>query len=98
MQVNNWLGLNFDAVGARYRDIPFRFRANPIDPATGLRRFPAFGNFRLWYGKGFADYTGANIGFRVRQTKFELQGFYTLSKTTGNILAGADEFRITNAG
>ncbi len=97
-QVNNWLGLTFDAVSARYRDIPFRFRANPIDPSTGARRFPQFSNFRLWYGKGFADYKGVNIGFRIRQPKFELQGFYTLSDTTGNILAGADEFRITNAG
>lgn len=98
-QVNNWLGLNFEAVTIDYRDIPFRFRANPIDPATGKRRFDQFNNFRLWYGKGFADYDGANISFRARASeKFELQGFYTYSKSTGNVLAGADEFRITNAG
>ncbi|HEY8713600.1 MAG TPA: hypothetical protein VIM68_12065, partial [Thermoanaerobaculia bacterium] len=29
--------------------------------------------------------------------RFELQGFYTLSHATGNVLAGADEFRITAA-
>ena len=28
--------------------------------------------------------------------KLELQGFYTWSEATGNILAGADEFRIWN--
>ena len=95
-QVNNWLGFNFDAVSAKYRDLPFRFRANPIDPTTGVRRFPDFASFRMWYGKGFADYSGANIGIRVRGEKFELQGFYTYSKVTGNILAGADEFRITS--
>ena len=40
-----------------------------------------------------------NIGGHARLgTKFELQGFYTWSHTTGNMLAGADEFRITDAG
>ena len=97
-QATNWLGLNIEAMKVRYRDIPYRFRANPIDPATGDFRFPQYGNFRIWYGKGEADYEALNIGFRVRQTKFELQGFYTYSETTGNILAGADEFRITDAG
>ncbi len=96
-QATDWLGLNFEAVSIQYRDIPFRFRANPIDPATGARRFPDFGNFRLWYGKGEADYQGANLSFRARATsKLELQGFYTYSKAEGNVLAGADEFRLTN--
>jgi hypothetical protein len=98
-QVNDWLGLNFEAVTIDYRDIPFRFRANPIDPATGARRFPDFGNFRLWYGKGKADYDGFNLSFRARASqKLEIQGFYTYSKAKGNVLAGADEFRITDAG
>jgi Carboxypeptidase regulatory-like domain/TonB dependent receptor len=98
-QVNDWLGLNFEAVDIAYRDIPFRFRANPIDPATGQRRFPQFGNFRLWYGNGKADYDGANFSFRARATdKLEVLGFYTYSKARGNVLAGADEFRITDAG
>jgi outer membrane receptor protein involved in Fe transport len=95
-QVNNWVGFNLDAVTARYRDLPFRFRANPFVPGTGQRRFPDFGSFRMWYGKGYADYNGANIGIRLRGDKFELQGFYTYSRVTGNILAGADEFRITS--
>jgi hypothetical protein len=98
-QVNPWLGLNADASHINYKDIPFRFRANPIDPATGKRRFPAFASFRIWDGEGFAKYNGINIGGHARLgTKFELQGFYTLSHTTGNVLAGADEFRITDAG
>jgi outer membrane receptor protein involved in Fe transport len=96
-QVNNWLGLNFEAVTIDYRDIPFRFRANPIDPATGARRFPQYGNFRLWYGNGKADYDGANISFRARASdKLEILGFYTYSKTKGNVLSGADEFRLTD--
>ena len=96
-QVNNWLGLNFEGVNIAYRDLPFRFRANPVDPATGQRRFPEFGNFRLWYGNGKADYNGANISFRARATdKLEVQGFYTYSHVTGNVLAGADEFRLTD--
>lgn len=94
------LGLNFEVVDIRYQDIPFRFRADPIDPTTGARRFAAGGvpsNFRLWYGKGEAKYQGANIGFHSRiGNNFEAQGFYTLSKSTGNVLAGADEFRITD--
>ena len=98
-QVNNWLGLNFEAVTIDYRDIPFRFRANPIDPATGQRRFPQYGNFRLWYGNGKADYDGANFSFRARATeKLEVLGFYTYSKTKGNVLSGADEFRLTDVG
>ncbi len=94
-QVTSWLGLNLEAVKAQYRDLPFRFRANPIDPTTGARRFPQFGNFRLWYGEGSADYEGVNIGARIRGEKFELQGFYTWSKAEGNVLGGADEFRVT---
>ena len=96
-QVTSWLGLNFEAVSIDYRDIPFRFRANPVDPATGARRFSDFGNFRLWYGNGKADYDGANLSFRARATsKLEIQGFYTYAEIEGNVLAGADEFRLTN--
>lgn len=97
LQVNDWLGFNFEAVSVNYEDIPFRFRANPIDPATGARRFPDFGNFRIWYGNGEATYRGANLGFRARDPKgkFEFQGFYTYSKAEGNVLGGADEFRLT---
>jgi hypothetical protein len=101
-QVNESFGLTFDAISARYRDIPFRFRANPFLDANGnpqaTRRFPAFGNFRIWYGKGEADYQAVNIGFRLRREKFTAQGFYTLSHAEGNVLAGADEFRIWNTG
>jgi hypothetical protein len=98
-QANPWLGLNLDASHIDYKDLPFRFRGNPIDPATGQRRFPVFGSFRIWMGNGFAKYTGVNLGGHARLgTQFELQGFYTYSHTTGNILAGADEFRLTDAG
>src|SRR5205814_4111325 len=100
-EISPALGLNFEVVSARYKDIPFRFRANPIDPATGKRRFSAFApsNFRLWYGKGHAEYDGFNVGFHSRLgSNFEAQGFYTYSKSRGNILAGADEFRVTDAG
>jgi hypothetical protein len=98
-QVNPWLGLNADASHINYKDIPYRFRGNPFDPTTGNRRFPAFGSFRIWYGDGFAKYNGINLGGHARLgTAFELQGFYTYSHTTGNVLAGADEFRLTDAG
>jgi hypothetical protein len=107
-QVNPWLGVNIDGSHIEYKDIPFRFRANPFDPttaniggcpATGCRRFRDFGSFRLWHGGGFAKYNGVNLSGHARLgDKFELQGFYTLSHATGNILAGADEFRLTDAG
>ncbi len=97
-QVNDWLGLNFEAVSIDYHDIPYRFRPNTIDPLTGERRFAPFGAgslFRLWMGNGRATYEGFNVGGRIRQEDFELQGFYTYSEAEGNVLAGADEFRIT---
>jgi carboxypeptidase family protein/TonB-dependent receptor-like protein len=106
-QVNNWLGINIEAVTIDYRDIPFRFRANPFVDANHngtidsneTRRFPDFGNFRIWYGGGKADYDGVNLSFRARATnKLEVLGFYTWSKAEGNVLAGADEFRITDRG
>ena len=93
------VGVTIDLVDIQYRNIPFRFRGNPIDRATGARRFPQFGNFRIWYGEGEADYRGVNLGIRSRvRDTLELQGFYTWSEATGNVLAGADEFRITAAG
>jgi hypothetical protein len=103
-QVNSWLGLNFEAVDVQYRDIPFAFHANPFVDTNGnhkvdpdeSRRFPQFGSFNLWYGKGKASYDGVNLGAHVRLSRFELQGFYTLSRATGNVLAGADDFRLAN--
>lgn len=99
MELTNWLGIGIDFVSIEYRDIPFRFRANPFVPGTTTRRFSQFGNFRIWSGEGEADYEGVNLSVRARTSQnFELQGFYTYSEATGNILAGADEFRITAAG
>jgi outer membrane receptor protein involved in Fe transport len=95
-QLTPWLAVTVDLVHIEYSDLPFRFRANPIDPATGQRLFPQFGNFRLWQGGGSADYDGINLGVRGRLAdRFELQGFYTYSEAEGNIIAGADEFRLT---
>ena len=109
--VNPWLGLNLEAVGAWYKDIPFRFRGNPTLDQNGqpyknadgspLRRFKEFGqggNFRIWEGGGKAEYKGVNIGFHARMTqKLDMQGFYTFSMVKGNILTGADEFRLTGS-
>ncbi len=92
-----WLGVTVDLVMLDYRDIPFRFRGNPTTGPGQPRRFPQFGNFRIWYGKGRADYDGANLGIRARVSdKLTLQGFYTLSRIEGNTLAGADEFRLSD--
>jgi Carboxypeptidase regulatory-like domain/TonB dependent receptor len=95
-EASKGIGLTVDLVNVQYRDLPFRFRANPLVPEGG-RRFPDFGNFRLWYGNGTADYYGVNVGVRLHiSDKLQAQGFYTLSKATGNVLAGADEFRLTD--
>src|SRR5262249_30408008 len=90
-QANSWLGLNFDLVTIHYTDLPFRFHANFLDPNTGQPLFPQFGDFRMWYGKGWADYNGANIGFHIKvpDTGLTVQGFYTYSKADGITLAGA---------
>ncbi|HXT50934.1 MAG TPA: TonB-dependent receptor [Thermoanaerobaculia bacterium] len=97
-QVSNSLGITADAIWAEYRDIPYRFRFNSTLDANGnhqaARRFPFAATSRMWMGDGEADYKGINLGFRFRQTRYELQGFYTLSKADGNVLAGADEFRL----
>jgi len=96
--ITNWLGASLDLVDIEYRDLPYRFRGNPKDPSTGKRRFPEFGNFRIWYGQGKANYDGVNLGFHARATdKLLLQGFYTYSVARGNVLVGADEFRLTSA-
>ena len=97
-QVNDSVGFTADAVRTWYRDLPYRYRANPYVDAAGDRLFAPLGftnNIRIWTGDGFADYQGVNLGIHVRGDKFELQGFYTLSRATGNVLGGADEFRIT---
>ncbi len=97
-QLKPWLGLTVEAISIDFEDIPFRFRANPRVNG-GDRRFPQFGNFRIWQGDGFASYDGLNISLKGRaSSKFEFQVNYTLSKAEGNVLAGADEFRLTDAG
>lgn len=98
-QVSDSLGLTADLMSVEYRDIPYRFRFNSTLDANGnpmaSRRFPQFAaTSRMWMGDGKASYQGLNLGFRYRQPKFELQGFYTLSKAEGTVLAGADEFRL----
>jgi hypothetical protein len=103
-EVNRWLGLNFELVNIEYSHLPFSLPGNPFLDANGnpipngARRFPQFGPFRIWYGRGEATYRGANLGIHVNTSRFQLQGFYTYSQATGNVLAGADEFRIYNAG
>src|SRR3954469_5937195 len=95
-QLTDNLAVGVDVSKVAYRDVPFRFRANPNTGFNQPRRFPDFGNFRLWYGNGFADYKGANFNLRARlSNRLTLQGFYTLSDTKGNVLAGADEFRLS---
>jgi hypothetical protein len=94
-QISPTLGLTVEAISIDYEDIPFRFRPNIFE--NGQRLFPAFGNFRVWYGGGKAEYDGLNLTLRGRVSeKFEYQAFYTLSEATGNVLAGADEFRLTD--
>lgn len=108
-ELNRSFGVNIDAVNAWYKDIPFRSRANPSLDANGQpnrnaagalrRRFADLGvgnNFRIWMGGGKAKYMGVNLGMHGRvSNRLEMQGFYTWSKAEGNILCGADEFRLT---
>jgi hypothetical protein len=96
-EVTSWLGIAVDLVTVDYRDIPFRFRANPFTGPDEPRRFPDFGNFRLWYGEGRADYDAGHLAVRARLSDtLTLQGFYTLSRIRGNVAAGADEFRLSD--
>jgi hypothetical protein len=99
LEVNNWLGLNLEAVHIDYENIPFRFRANPIvGGARILAPAVTSGNIRLWVGDGSAEYQGFNVGFHARSARFEAQGFYTWSEAEGNVLTGADEFRLWDGG
>ena len=103
-ELTSWLGMNADITHIEYRDIPYRFRYNGFLDNNGnpisTRRFASIGinnNSRMWIGDGEADYNGLNLGFRAKMSnKLEMQGFYTLSEIEGNVLAGADEFRLTN--
>jgi hypothetical protein len=97
-QVNDWLAVSLDYSHINYRDLPYRMEFNLKDQPGGARRFPDLsGTDRIWLGGGYADYNGGNLGFNARLSdKLRLQGFYTLSKITGNILGGADEFRLTS--
>jgi hypothetical protein len=97
-EVNSNLGLNFEAVHIDYKNIPFRFRANPNIGGSRIIPAAAGGNVRLWVGDGSAEYKGFNIGVHARSSKFESQGFYTWSEAEGNVLTGADEFRLWDAG
>lgn len=94
-QATDWLGLNFEAVSIDYHDIPFRFRPNVTTSRGGSRRFSDLTNFRMWHGGGRGSYDGVNVGARIRNRKWELQGFYTWSKAESNIIGGVDEFRLT---
>src|SRR6185436_7016175 len=94
-ELNPSFGLNIEGVGAWYKDIPFRSRANPSLDANGqplrnasgalVRRFASMGatnNFRIWLSGGKARYYGGNIGVHGRVlNKLEVQGFYTYSTT-----------------
>jgi outer membrane receptor protein involved in Fe transport len=102
-QVGPNVGLTADVVSVRYRDLPYRFRMNPGTDANGDGNvtqdellFPELNpRTRLWFGEGEADYDGINLGFRARVAqRLEMQGFYTWSQAEGNILVGADEFRL----
>ncbi|HJQ37150.1 MAG TPA: TonB-dependent receptor [Thermoanaerobaculia bacterium] len=97
-EVNNSLGLNFEAVNIKYENIPFRFRANPNIGGTRILGAGTSGNIRVWTGDGEAEYKGFNVGFHARSTMFEAQGFYTWSEAEGNVLTGADEFRLWDGG
>lgn len=97
-EVSNWLGLNFEGVHIDYDNIPYRFRANPNIGGTRILGAGTSGNIRLWVGDGSATYKGFNVGFHARSAKFEAQGFYTWSEAEGNVLTGADEFRLWDAG
>jgi hypothetical protein len=95
-QLNPRVGINVDLVSVRYKHLPFRFKANPIVPETGTRLIADQGDFRLWYGNGEAQYDGINFQVKSRLTdRLEFQGFYTFSEAEGNVLAGSDEFRLT---
>lgn len=101
--IDGLLGMTLDFVRIEYRDIPYRFRANPRlganGRATSQRRFEGLGDFRIWMGDGEADYEALNLGLRARLTnKLDVQGFYTWSRTEGNVLAGTDGDRLSDVG
>ncbi len=95
-QLTDYAAIDVDYIHTEVRDQYIRFRANGL--VNGVRAFPAFGNFRVWYNGGFSDYDGLNLTFRGRATnKIQFQAAYTLSKSDGNTLPGTDEFRLGNS-
>jgi hypothetical protein len=52
-QATSRFGVNLEGFLIDYHDIPYRFRGNPRDPATGRPRFTNVDPFfRIWYGGG----------------------------------------------
>ena len=89
------VGADFSKVA--YRDIPFRFRGNPnIGPGLP-RRFPDFGNFRIWYRRWDRRLHGRQF-HRAGQAVQPLHASGVLHAfgNHGNVLSGADEFRLSN--
>lgn len=92
--------LDVDYIHAAVRDqyIRFKFNGRPV-PGGPRMLGTAFGAFtsapRMYTPLGYSDYNGLNVSYRHRLTKsFQFQGSYTLSKVTGNLLPGSDEFRL----
>ncbi len=96
-QVGQNGALDVDYNYVQFRDQFLRFRANgltvPFDQNSRL--LPDFGNFRIWYNGGFANYSGFNVNYRHQFTsKLQFTGAYTVASVDGNTMPGSDEFRL----
>lgn len=99
-QIGENSALDVDYVHTAVRDQYLRFRINGLI-APGQFLLPGFGTggglsgVRYWFSGGFSNYDGVSVSYRGRAAKrIQFQTSYTLSRVTGNTLAGADEFRL----
>ena len=100
-QVNDWLGLNFEAVAHRLPGHPVPLPRQP--DRSGHRRSAASRSSATsasGYGNGKANYDGAQhqLPRPARPTSSSCRASTPTPRPTGNVLAGADEFRLTDAG
>lgn len=87
--VGRLFALSIDVAAARHRNLPYALRANPRLDSAGApqeaRRFPAFGDFRVWMFDGEAETVNVTLGGHANVFgKLDTSIFYTWSDSDGN--------------
>jgi hypothetical protein len=93
-QLKKDLSMEADYVYSKGNDQFIAFRFNGLDQQKNSRRFPSLSPYaRIWYAAGFYTYKGIHLTVHKQFShNFELYGTYNISRVTGNVLAGSDNW------